>query len=100
MSIKAVIVSLAKLESNYIEEWVRYHLGLGFEHIYLYDNEDKPTYEEILKKFSKQVSVIHMPYNNRKKQSNFVFLNTSNKIICIPIIILMLFIWTLMSLCV
>ena len=71
MSIKAVIVSVAKLESNYIVEWVRYHLGLGFKHIYLYDNEDKPTYEDILKEFSKQVSVIHIPYNNRKKPIQF-----------------------------
>lgn len=67
MNIQAVIVSVAKFESDYIEEWVYYHLGLGFKHIYLYDNEDKATYKNILKLFSKQVSVIHIPYNNEKK---------------------------------
>lgn len=27
-----------KLEGPYIYDWVRYHLALGFEHVYLYDN--------------------------------------------------------------
>ena len=27
----------------YIAEWIRYHLSLGFEHIYLYSNDDDPS---------------------------------------------------------
>lgn len=29
----------------FLEEWVRYHLGLGFDHIYLYDNSGSIEYE-------------------------------------------------------
>ena len=43
-----VIVCIAKKEQDYIEEFVKYHLHLGFKHIYIYDNEDIPTYENML----------------------------------------------------
>lgn len=33
------IASLFKLEEPYIGDWVKYHLGIGAEHIYLYDND-------------------------------------------------------------
>lgn len=32
------IVAIARLENDYINEWVGYHRKLGFDHIYLYDN--------------------------------------------------------------
>ena len=63
--IRASIVAIAKLESQYIEEWVNYHLALGFDHIYLYDNEDSPTYASILNnKDHNKVTVIHYPGKN------------------------------------
>ena len=61
---KPVIVCIAKLESDYIEEFVEYHLALGFETIYIYDNEDEPTYEKLLKKYGISVVVFHLPGNN------------------------------------
>ena len=62
--INPVIVCIAKYEKDYIEEFVRYHLGLGFEKIYIYDNEDQPTYAEILKDFKEKVVVNHLPGKN------------------------------------
>ena len=35
-----VIMSPCKDEENYICEWIKYHLDLGFDKIYLYDNND------------------------------------------------------------
>jgi FkbM family methyltransferase len=64
--IKPVIVAIAKLEIDYIYEWVKYHLSLGFDKIYLYDNEDSPVYSDIFSKNNK-VSVIHLPGNNYSK---------------------------------
>lgn len=32
------ICAIARLENRYIKEWVDYHLSLGFNHIYIYDN--------------------------------------------------------------
>ena len=37
---KAVVWSIQTKEDAYIDEWVDYHLGLGFEMIYIYDNSD------------------------------------------------------------
>ena len=80
--IKPVIVAIAKLESDYITEWVKYHLDLGFERIYLYDNEDTPTYLNL----GERVTVIHMPGNNYPKpvqyhsleHFNFNFIQNKN----------------------
>lgn len=62
--IHPVIICIAKHEKNYIIEFVRYHLGLGFDKIYLYDNEDNATYEELLKDFGERVIVTHLPGKN------------------------------------
>ena len=58
-----VIVCIAKKEHDYIEEFVKYHLALGFKCIYIYDNEDTPTYETLLHEY-KDVKIIHLPFNN------------------------------------
>lgn len=36
------IVACARWEENYIQEWVLYYKNLGFDHIYLYCNDDFP----------------------------------------------------------
>ena len=38
-----VICTCAKNEANYILEWVNYHLKLGFDHIYIHNNDDDQT---------------------------------------------------------
>lgn len=73
--INPVIVCLAKLESDYIEEFVKYHLALGFKYIYLYDNEDIPTYESLLKTYSDSIKVIHIPFNNYNKTIQYYILD-------------------------
>jgi len=60
-----VIVCIAKKEQDYINEFVDYHLGIGFKTIYLYDNEDVPFYETYLN--NKNVIVTHLPFNNYNK---------------------------------
>ncbi len=66
MDIYPVIVCIAKMEHDYIEEFVKYHLALGFKHIYLYDNEDEAnSYNEILKNYMDNVTITHLPgFNN------------------------------------
>jgi hypothetical protein len=39
----AAICAIVKDEQLYLEEWVLYNLGLGFHHIYLYDNSQLQT---------------------------------------------------------
>lgn len=33
-----IVCAIARLENDYIEEWVGYHLAVGFSHIVIYDN--------------------------------------------------------------
>jgi hypothetical protein len=40
---KVVIVAIAKMEQDYIEEWVKYNLHIGIDRIFLYDNGRKST---------------------------------------------------------
>jgi hypothetical protein len=70
-----VIVAIAKLESDYIIEWTDYHLALGFSHIYIYDNEDVPTYKELLEDYSDKVTVIHLPGKNYHKPVQYYSLD-------------------------
>ena len=62
-----VIVCIAKKEHDYIEEFLKYNLALGFKYIYLYDNEDIPTYNIILDEYKNNITFIHLPFNNYNK---------------------------------
>ncbi len=37
------LVACARWEEMHIQEWVEYHRSIGFNHIYLYSNDDDPT---------------------------------------------------------
>jgi len=37
---KVAVCVIARSEDNYINEWCHYHLDLGFDHIYIYDNNN------------------------------------------------------------
>jgi hypothetical protein len=84
--IKPVIVAIAKQEKDYIEEWVRWHIAIGFDHIYLYDNEDVPTYKQHLERYHQYLTVVHMPRNNFVKGVQYLavdhfkhhFMNSNN----------------------
>jgi hypothetical protein len=70
-----VIVCIAKKEHDYIEEFVKYHLALGFKRIYLYDNEDTPTYETLLQNYTDYLTVVHLPFNHYTKPVQYMALD-------------------------
>lgn len=37
---KSAICAISRNENNYLEEWITYHLNLGFNHIFIYDNNN------------------------------------------------------------
>ena len=37
------LVACARWEETQIQEWVEYHKSIGFDHVYLYSNDDDPT---------------------------------------------------------
>jgi hypothetical protein len=56
-----VVVVMVRGEAAYIEEWVMYHLFIGVDLIYLYDNEDTPTYHRMFA-CNPRVVVMHFPW--------------------------------------
>jgi hypothetical protein len=60
----AVICTIALNEDLYLDEWITYHIALGFAHIYLYDNTPNtfsPFVIHMMNKYPKQVSIFHAP---------------------------------------
>lgn len=51
--IELSIVSIIKNEGPYIEEWVKYHILVGVEKFFLYDNESSDNTKKILQKYEK-----------------------------------------------
>lgn len=47
----AVVVVILKDESKYICDWMIYHLSVGFEHFFVYDNGSSDDLANILKRF-------------------------------------------------
>lgn len=45
------IVAIIKNEGQYIEEWVKYHIVVGVEKFYLYDNDSNDNTKLILQKY-------------------------------------------------
>lgn len=60
---KIALVCIAKDEDNYIEEWLNYHLKMGFDKVYVYCNDWS---WEVPKKYGDKV--IAIPFNGLKKQ--------------------------------
>ena len=48
---KICVVAIAKNESDYIAEWAAFHKTVGFDHIFLYDNDSTDGMQDKLKGF-------------------------------------------------
>lgn len=58
---KVYVCALAKNEHLYINEWVAHYVKLGFDKIYIYDNDDldvKPSYKFIDKAYNNKVVIV------------------------------------------
>lgn len=45
------ICLLAKDEDRYLDEWIMYHIGIGIDHIFIYDNGSKNPISEFIKRY-------------------------------------------------
>jgi Glycosyl transferase family 2 len=50
---KVTLVAIAKNESFYLTEWIAYHLLIGFENIYIFDNDSTDRSRDLLSSISK-----------------------------------------------
>jgi len=61
------ICAIAKYENVYINDWVNYHLNLGFDHIYIYDdNEDDYPYVGDCIDNKENITIIKFNFENGK----------------------------------
>lgn len=44
----SAVILLIKDENRYLKEWLDWHLNLGFEHIYIYDNGEKDHIQDVV----------------------------------------------------
>ena len=69
----AVICVIAKNEEPYIHEWIQYHLKLGFDHIYIYDNGDHFPLKPLECMYPGKITVIYYPGRCLQLRSYFAF---------------------------
>ena len=62
----ATICAIAKNEEEYLVEWIEHHLSLGFQHIFLIDNNDNPGLEKMLLSFLEQNTLTIIPFHGIK----------------------------------
>jgi hypothetical protein len=66
--ISVALCAICKYEDKYIEEYIDYYMGLGFDHIYLYDNSDEFTLEPLVHNniHVRKVKLIQYPGENKQ----------------------------------
>lgn len=61
-------VIIVKNESDYIVEWIEYHLLIGVEHFYVYDNQSTDNLLEVLQPYIESGIVTYTLIEGKKKQ--------------------------------
>lgn len=62
------IAAIVKDEAEYIEEWIEFHIIMGIEHFYIYDNESKDGTTDILKNYEKIGLVTYIFWPGKSQQ--------------------------------
>ena len=73
---RVVVCAIAKNEHLYINQWVKHYIGLGVDHIYIYDNDDKTSKfigNYINEKYASKVSLINIRGLKRVKLQHDVY---------------------------
>lgn len=76
------ICCIAKNEELYINDWLEYHFNLGFDEVYIYDNNDEKYIKDYIKKdLLSKVTIIDCHRKNQYQLSayNDFFRNYSSK---------------------
>jgi hypothetical protein len=51
------IFTVIKNEHEYLDEWIQYHLKLGINHIFIFEDYDSDSHKNICAKYDKYVSL-------------------------------------------
>lgn len=59
---EAAICAIAKWENEYLAEWIEHHIKIGFQHIFLVDNNDDDSIESLLKVYLQKGVLTIIPF--------------------------------------
>ncbi len=51
------ILTVIKNEHEYLDEWIKYHLDLGIDHIFIFEDMDSKSHKEIIDKYGDKVTL-------------------------------------------
>ena len=54
---KACICTVIKNEHQYLDEWIQYHINLGIDHIFIFEDYDSKTHKNIVDKYRPSVTL-------------------------------------------
>ena len=54
---KTCILTVIKNEQEYLDEWIKYHLDLGIDHIFIFEDIDSDSHKEITDKYRERVTL-------------------------------------------
>ena len=55
--VKTCILTIIKNEQEYLDEWLKYHLELGIDHIFIFEDIDSESHKDICDKYGDKVSL-------------------------------------------
>ena len=55
---KTCIFTVIKNEQEYLEEWIKYHLDLGIDHLFIFEDNDSESHKNITNKYSSNISLL------------------------------------------
>ena len=66
---KTALIAIGRRENQYAREWVEHHLTLGFDHIYIYDNnhDGEEMFIDVLMDYVEQGRVSIIDYRHQEK---------------------------------
>ena len=75
------ILTIIKNEHEYLDEWIRHHLNIGIEHIFIFEDIDSESHKNITDKY-KQVSLQNIldVFTENEKEQIISVKNDHNKI--------------------
>ena len=75
MFMKSCILTVIKNEHEYLDEWIKYHLDLGINHIFIFEDIDSDSHKNITEKYGDKVSLdsIEIVLDDISKKNAFDF---------------------------
>jgi len=75
------IFTVIKNEHQYIDEWIKYHLELGVDHIFIFEDIDSKTHKEITDKYGDKVSLNNVltVFDSDKRKQKIIEMKKNRK---------------------